>query len=261
MIGLTTINGYPLPMETRFEKIKAAGFDSILLWWGNDEKENRQERVVLAEKHHLIIENVHAQTDNLNSLWLSGDEGEQTVSELITEIEACGIYGISTIVLHLTNGSAPPSLSEAGIKRIERLINTAEKMNVQIAFENIRIPQHTQYILDHYHSASVGLCYDSGHENYWTPEIDWLNLYGNRIFAIHLHDNTGNGDSHMIPFDGNIDWDTKLKALAGSSYQGSITLEAEYHHGVYAMDGFEAFLKKANISGADIENRIRGNRL
>ena len=53
--------------------------------------------------------------------------------------------------------------------------------------------------------------------------------YGSRVFAIHLHDNCGEKDSHLVPFDGEIDWRQKSKQIADSSYTGSITIESEYN--------------------------------
>jgi len=65
-IGIATINGYPLTMDERMEAFRNVGFHSILLWWGDDEIESKSERVALADKYNLMIENAHASTDRLN---------------------------------------------------------------------------------------------------------------------------------------------------------------------------------------------------
>lgn len=257
MVGITSVNGFDFSMEERFYKIKSAGFDSILLWWGDDEAEPRKERILLAEKYNLSIENVHASTEHLNAIWKSGDEGEHTLLKLMQEIRDCSLYGINTMVLHLTNGSCPPPVSEIGSNRIERLIVFAENLNVRLAFENVRLPQHTRYILDKYHTPFVALCYDSGHENCWSPQINWLDLYRHRIAAIHLHDNFRDEDSHLIPFDGTVDWEQKAKAIAASSYLGAVTIEAEYHSSkAYEINGFDFFLKKAYEKSVTISRMI-----
>lgn len=258
MYGTTTFNGYPRPMEERFASYKRAGLNSILLWWGNDETPDREGRVQLAKKYGLVIENVHATTDGLNMLWSDGEDGEETLSELLAEIEDCAKYGIQTIVLHLTNGSNPPAVNDIGIARIEKMIALAEEKRVRLAFENVRISEHLKYVLDNYDSPYVGMCYDSGHEHYWTQDVDWLSLYGKRIFAIHLHDNAGDKDTHLIPFDGTIDWDLKMRQIAKSSYTGTLTIEAEYNaSGVYAEQGFEAFLLKTYKAGEQLEELLK----
>ena len=53
MIGITSINGLSLSMDQRFAKIRDAGFQSLLLWWGNDEADSRAKRVTLACNHGL----------------------------------------------------------------------------------------------------------------------------------------------------------------------------------------------------------------
>lgn len=257
MLGITSINGFYLPMEQRFAKIKAAGFDSILLWWGPEETA-RGERAALARRHGLRIKNAHADTANLNALWLDGAAGDGTLSELKREIIDCSLFGIDTLVMHLTNGSTPPPISAIGISRIEELICLAERRKIKLAFENVRKPEYTQYVLDHYASSSVGLCYDSGHEYLWTLDFDWLNAYASRILAIHLQDNNSGKDSHFVPFDGQINWSRKAKQLAAASYTGAITLECEFHSSSrYQKAGFDAFLSYAYQNGRRLAEMIQ----
>lgn len=261
MIGITSINGFPLSMEQRFSKIKDAGFQSLLLWWGNDEADSRARRVTLARKYGLHIENAHATTDNLNAIWTEGSKGDCVLSELKQEVIDCSEFGIKTLVVHLTNGNAPPPVSSIGISRIEQLIKLAELLKVQLAFENVRKPEHIRYVLDSFLSPYVGLCYDSGHEHFWSPDIDWLHEYGTRVFAIHLHDNNGDKDSHLLPFDGTIDWVKKSKQIANSAYTGTITIESEIHASQkYEKDGLESFLSYAYKKGKKLAEAIYQHR-
>lgn len=257
MIGITSINGLSLSMDQRFAKIRDAGFQSLLLWWGNDEADSRAKRVTLACNHGLRIENAHATTDNLNVLWTDYSEGDSILSELKQEVAECSEFGIETLVIHLTNGNTPPPVSSVGIRRIEQLIKLAEHLKIQLAFENVRKSEHVRYVLDSFLSPYVGLCYDSGHEHIWSPDIDWLNEYGTRVFAVHLHDNNGDSDLHLIPFDGTIDWIKKTKQIAKSSYTGTITIESEMHASqLYEKDGLESFLSHAYEKGEKLAEAI-----
>lgn len=258
MYGVSTINGYPMPMEERFIHYRNAGLTSVLLWWGNDEDISREKRIQLAEKHDLKIENVHAATNGLNLLWSDKEGGEKIFNELSNEIDDCSKYGVETIVLHLSNGSNPPAISELGISRIEKIIDLAERKKVQLAFENVRVSEHLKYVLDNFDSKYVGMCYDSGHEHYWTPGIDWLDLYGDRIFAVHLHDNQGDKDAHMLPFDGTIDWERKMKQIALSSYKGTITIEAEQNASdLYLQQDLSSFLNNIYQVGVKLEKIMK----
>ena len=254
MIAITSINGFPLPMKMRMEAIRSAGFDSVLMWWGPDEKETRKERALAARDCGLAIENAHATTDNLNLLWCDGEEGERTFSELSAEIRDCVDAEISTLVLHLTNGSAPPEVGTVGMNRMERLIRIAEQENIRLAFENMRVPQHIDAVLSAFPSPVVGFCYDTGHENYWSRERDWLQMYGQRLFAVHLHDNMGDRDAHLVPFDGCIDWNRKMRQLAAIGYSGALAIESELHvNERYQHLDFGGFLAKALNAGKHLE--------
>jgi len=261
MIGITSINVFPMPMSRRLEMIKTAGFESVLMWWGPDELESREERVRLAKEVELRIENAHAATERLNSLWCPDSQGEQTLEELLEEIRDCAEYGVDTLVLHLTNGSEPPPVSLAGLFRVEKMIALADELKVRLAFENVRRPEHTRYILDHLSGDYVGLCYDSGHAHYWTADTDWLGLYNHQVFAIHLHDNFADKDAHLLPFDGSIDWQMITRQLAASSYMGAVTVESEMHASDRYLElGFDSFLRRAFERGKQLESMIQNEK-
>lgn len=254
MLGISTGNGYPIPFEFRYPLFKKAGFDSIMLWWGNDEIATRVDRIWLAKAFDLHIVNAHASTDDLNALWLPGIEGNRTALRLLREIADAAEFGIETLVLHLTNGSTPPPVSAEGFERIEYLVRLAEDGGVKLAFENVRKTEHLDAVLRHFTSPNVGLCFDSGHAHYWTPDTDLLDRYSDRIFAVHLHDNLADGDTHLLPMDGSINWQTTMQKLAASNYAGGITLEADIHGSkAYEEAGLDAFLHEAHERARRLE--------
>lgn len=81
-------------------------------------------------------------------------------------------------------------------------------------------------MLDRIDSDHVGFCYDSGHENAFTPDADYLDSYADRLFAMHLHDNDGHHDQHRLPFTGTVDWEKRVAQLKRSSlFQHTVTME------------------------------------
>lgn len=50
-------------------------------------------------------------------------------------------------------------------------------------------------------------------------------MYGDKLMALHLHDNDESADQHRMPFDGNINWDVVMKKLTDINYKGPIALE------------------------------------
>lgn len=258
MLGISASTGYPIPLEFRFPMLKKAGFDSIILGWDNSEMATRVDRVWLAKAFDLKIEHAHATYRDMNALWLPGSDGNRTALRLLREIADCAEFGIETLVLHLTNGSTPPPVSSAGLERLQYLVRLAEDSGVKLAFENTHSTEHPKAVLSAFESPYVGLCFDSGHAHLWTPDTDWLHLFGDRLFAVHLHDNLADSDTHLLPMDGSINWDGVMQKLSAASYSGSLTLEVDLHGcPIYDNLGIEVFLKKAFERGCVLNTMLQ----
>lgn len=75
----------------------------------------------------------------------------------------------------------------------------------------------------------VGVCYDFGHGNLCGGGFHRqnLNVIGSRLHAIHVQDNHGTLDEHLLPFHGNINWAEAMAGLADIDYQGDLTYEIQ----------------------------------
>ncbi|WP_371379712.1 sugar phosphate isomerase/epimerase family protein [Sporomusa aerivorans] len=221
--------GFPVPMEERFKLIKMAGFEGVLLWWSDEHAAvdgDKSLQPEMARRNGLFIENIHTPIEEcINGLWTNsaaGDEFERILSGCIV---ACAEHAIPTAVVHVSRGDNPPPPSQIGLDRIKRLLETAERKNINIALENLRKPEFLDFIFSNIQSDRLGFCYDSGHENCYTPGADFLAKYGSKLMALHLHDNDGTDDYHQIPGEGSIDWSALLKKISGTGYGGAIALE------------------------------------
>lgn len=63
---------------------------------------------------------------------------------------------------------------------------------------------------------NVGICYDTGH-----GEMD------GKADAIHLDDNNGHDDDHLLPFEGIRDWPALVERILLSSFEGPLILEPQ----------------------------------
>jgi len=251
-IGTTSANGWPfLSFKERFGIYQRMGFNSVMLWWGEGEKETRKDRVAAAKEHNLYIENVHAEMEYSNSMWKPGLHGDQKIQEHIQSVKDCAAHGIKRMVIHLTNGDSPPDISAVGLQRIELLIECAIKHDVILAIENVRTDKHVKYVLDNYKDKHVAFCYDTGHANLWCKETDWLSMYADRLAAVHLQDNHGNEDEHTFPLTGTINWIDVMEKINKSPYDGCLALETEYR-GNENTEQFEIFLKTSYQSGFNL---------
>ena len=225
--------------------IKKYGFDATFIGLGGvdmDEVMGELDRV------GVTCENCHAPYNRINELWKSGEAGDEVVDELCGYIDTCASFGIKTLVVHLSSGMKPPRMSDVGFDRIHRLMEHADSKGVTIAYENIRRLDNVAYALENYPKA--GLCWDVGHEACYTADKQFMLIFGNRIAALHLHDNNAvyDDDSHQFPYDGKIDMDRAARHLARSGYEGSIMLEVRMQN-VKLTDPHE-FYSKAHAAAS-----------
>lgn len=220
--------GYPIQNFERFKLIKEAGFDHVMLWWGDEFIEIDGEKAVLpdmARRLGLAVENVHLPYEKVNDIWLDGINGLDMVKFYKSCITDCAAHHIPTAVLHVMDGETPPAPSQIGIDRFKDIIEFAERKNVNIALENLKRPEHLDFIFSNIQSKCLGFCYDSGHENCYSQDKDFLSNYGDRLMALHLHDNDGSADQHRIPGEGTVNWEMVSEKLCVLEYSGAISLE------------------------------------
>jgi len=224
---MTGIGIFPLfipdfPAKEKYRLIKDAGFDAVSIYWGD---ENKYEQLEAAKEYGLAIDNIHSQNDNANAIWQDGTDGEERQNVLLSCVEDCAFHNISTVVIHLTGFPPYPPVSELGLKRIKEIVCLAEQKNVKLAFENLWTFEHLDTLFEQFPSPNVGFCYDIGHENL-NLHRNCLESYGDKIFALHINDNFGDGyDAHVLPFDGTINWNEKMRQLNQCKNIDFFTLE------------------------------------
>lgn len=76
-------------------------------------------------------------------------------------------------------------------------------------------------------SPHVRMCFDTGHALI-SGTLDQLPDVADTIGYLHLHDNDGFKDNHLMPGDGAIDWPALGRALAGSDLDLPLMLEVFY---------------------------------
>jgi sugar phosphate isomerase/epimerase len=229
-IGIYTWFGFRNNFETLIKLIKNTGYNSVMTWWGDefiDTQGPKEKKPDIIRENGLKLENVHLPFDGINRIWEDSPGGDELVQQYISYIDDCKTYEIPTAVMHVTKGDNPPPVNQLGLDRFKRIIERAEKNNVYIALENLRKPEYLDFIFDNIISNNLKFCYDSGHEHCFTPDIDCLAKYGDKLIALHLHDNDGASDQHLFPFSGTINWKNVMEKLKKINYSGSLALEID----------------------------------
>ena len=241
------------PIEERIAAIAEAGFDAVCLDFEKELEKTEtswENQMKLAQKYALPVENVHLSAKGMNAVWKKGEEGDAMIGRLMNELRDMSSLGVKTGVAHITWGHGFPEGSfEVGLERYKKAVETAEKYGVVLALENSVYAQHVHYLLENIKSPNLGFCYDSGHENAYTPNEDYLSKYGDILVAMHLHDNDGKNDNHFLPLHpmGTVNWQKKLALLKNTELFGRmITLEAGFE-GENLLEGFSDALAKAKL--------------
>ncbi len=76
-------------------------------------------------------------------------------------------------------------------------------------------------------------CFDIGHANLTRRNVkDFVKTLGDRLMILHLHDNNGNEDNHMIPYsylktegDHVCNWNAFIEGLREIGYKGDLAFE------------------------------------
>ena len=84
------------------EQIKKAGFTHTFLGWKRDD-DSRFEQIRLCEKLGLEIESAHTSFENINSMWLEGDDGKSLTDYFVKSIAEAEDCGIPVLIVHLSS--------------------------------------------------------------------------------------------------------------------------------------------------------------
>ena len=228
------------PIE-RAKLIKQAEFKGVFLFYGEDIDEIAK----IVRNEGLEIETIHLRFENCNHLWLDTDFGRDYINATKKGILAASRNNIKTVVFHISSKNNPPEYNELGLKRIREILDFAEEVDVNFAIENLRRLDYLDYIFDNLSSPKLKFCFDSGHANAFTKNIETFEFekYKEKLICVHLHDNDGSHDSHLIPFSGNIDFLKLANNLKKINYQGPLTSEVIIKTDIDLLDGLKEIKK------------------
>lgn len=232
------------PQQTIYA-IKNAGFDGVFVQWYNKDWDfSQQEQLNLCRELKLAVPFVHLGYKGINNIWLEGEEGEILVDGYLKDLDECKLNDIDLVVMHLSSKFVAPGPNLIGIKRLQKIVDHAEKLNIKVAFENTKIFGYLEYVFEHIKNSNIGICYDAGHDHcHFDDKFNW-DLFKDKIFAVHLHDNDKSGDLHLLPFDGTINWIDLSKKLKKANYNGPVILESCYRN-QYSTMMIEDFYKES----------------
>ena len=188
-----------------------------------------EELAKTAKELGIVISHSHA----------SFDASCQDEGMIRRTLRCCQIMGIRYLVVHPIWRDADGKIIEdrdTFLKRnaeaISAMLSAADEYGVILLSENLlwgasANPEVISSLVWEVGHPNFGWCYDTGHAKSlgYAPAVlrDCL-----PPLSLHMQDNLGHGDDHLLPGDGAIDWDDVLSCLRDCGYRGDCVLEA--HH-------------------------------
>jgi sugar phosphate isomerase/epimerase len=235
------------------EKIAGAGFQGVEIFCTRSHFEYSIKPEVRAvadalEAHHLQLVSMHAPTSrDLSAMRESGTplsvcEVErvrrvEAMDELKRVIDVADDLPYSRLILHMggSRETADPRKRDAAFSTLEHLILHAHHAGVAICVENTTSemgdPAYLRAFVDETRLTGLRFNFDIGHAHLADfPEEERLeNSFSplrELVSSVHLHDNHGEKDEHLPPYDGTIDWPAAIRTLQ-SAPQTSLPLVLE----------------------------------
>lgn len=156
---------------------------------------------------------------------------QDAVDEVKRALDVAEIIPFRYLVQHLGSSrqAADPRNLDAAFGSLEHLAAFAKQRGVTIALENtpseIGAPASLLQFVKETHLRDLRFCFDIGHAHLAGGVDADFSLMRDRVVTTHVHDNHGEKDEHLLPFEGGIDWDAALGAFAGAPEPLPLVLE------------------------------------
>lgn len=203
-----------------------------------------------SEKYGVKVAQMHAPFP----IWHENDK--ETTDYLIKVLDkvcaVCQYIGCPMLIVHPHNATDKNERISANLEMYEKLIPSAKRYGVTICLENLLAmdgddivggvcssAKEAVYLIDTLNQKAgekiFGFCFDVGHANASSIDMrQFLNELGDRVTALHIHDNNGKSDAHLIPYtqirdqwgvELGVDWESFIAGLKDIGYNGALMFE------------------------------------
>lgn len=193
---------------------------------------------------------VHAPLSDVNIGAINPRMREAALNEVLEALELAHRMGIDLMTVHpgflspLTALDRETAIQATKVS-LKAIDSRAKDLGVRVALENMpempvamaKVPEELLLFLD---GTELGVCFDIGHANTVGNISDFVSVKG-RFINMHVHDNVGDRDRHMVIGEGNIDFRKWLGAFR--PYRGRYVIEArELERSLLSRDRLQGVL-------------------
>ena len=176
----------------------------------------------------------------VGTMFEAGEERDALIQAMLNSIEACAMLGIPCTVVHAGQhpdpDTTPADFNRTNLNFFQIFYAAAEKYQVNLLVENsceqnapryyLRTGKEMKAFLTMANHPLLHACWDTGHANMRNmDQYESLVDLGDDLHAVHINDNFGDRDAHVMPYIGTCNFDQILLALRDIHYRGAFTLE------------------------------------
>jgi sugar phosphate isomerase/epimerase len=233
-------------------QVRGAGFDAVEIFASRghfdyvSNEDVRGIRQALAD-NQLQLASLHAPTSRDLSIHreggspLSVTEVErvrriEAMDELKRVIDVAEDLPFERLILHMggSRETADPRRRDAAFSTLEHLMLHGRHVGVTLCIENTTSemgePAYLRSFVDETRLTGLRFNFDIGHGHLADgPEAERIGKSFEPlrplVASAHIHDNHGDKDEHLPPYDGSIDWARALPVLRAASAELPLTLE------------------------------------
>jgi len=238
VIALSThiFGNRPLELED-FIMLKDFGVEAIELWCMDPQLDVKEQSEISKikdwlEKNDIKCASAHApfyvDFNRQSFQWLSLSSTNPKAREICIELTKRSIHtakelGAGVVVIHGIGEreGTLDSWEKIFANSLYALADAVEHYKIELAIENIITPYSRAYMIRNFIKRfdrnSVGICVDIGHAFIEDTPTNALAQADGYLFEVHIADNLGSEDDHLIPREGKINWEPvweKLKDLS-----------------------------------------------
>jgi len=190
-------------------------------------KEHIQNISKAVKKYNLKVWSIHAPFCPIAML----DEPSRIegIKIMIKTYELRKYFNFNLIVMH-PGSDDPKGNREKELKNLKKslkeIVNRTGRIKIALeTMGDFPTSEKLLEVIEDFDREKVGVCIDTGHINQFEDVPSVIKKFKDRIFSVHIHDNNGKKDEHLLPFSGNIDWRRVYSALIYSGYTGVFMYE------------------------------------
>jgi sugar phosphate isomerase/epimerase len=164
-----------------------------------------------------------------------GARRQEAVREATQALELARRVPVDVFVVHLgiprgQQASGSDNVADAARRSLEEIQAVAHPLGTRVAVEvipnGLSTPDALVTLLEEdLPGTGAGICLDLGHALLLGDVVDAVECVAGHLITTHVHDNDGRSDSHLVPFEGRIDWGATVMALQKVGYDGTLLFE------------------------------------